>query len=75
MGKYETLRKQGLASARGRGHKMTLQGYGQWTCKDCGRSLVVTVSPLPNEANVMGAAVAVHCSNKLSLGEFFGLIN
>lgn len=66
MTKIEYLIKQAKKSAEFRGHKMkkfekSRKAYAFSECIVCGKTVVVTDKPLPNECCVMGEAVAVYC--------------
>ena len=69
--KAKGLMRSALASAKFRGHNMkkfvkTAREGGEYfsTCKNCGKGILIVVNPRPNEAKVMGGAVAVGCKEK-----------
>lgn len=68
MRKIERLRIEALESCNFRGHKMKpfSRKYRHWwdsECQDCGMSVLVNDAPLPNEIEIGGKAVAMHCTN------------
>lgn len=69
MRKIERLRKEALKSCKFRGHQMGLfnrthQHYRHSICKACGMEVQITDKPIPNEIEIGGEAVALHCRNK-----------
>jgi len=69
MRKIEALKKEAIESAKFRGHSLsrfrTIR-KGSWViseCWRCARQVSVKTNPLPNEAEIMGEAVAVGCIN------------
>lgn len=58
-------KKEALKSCRFRGHKMKrfldYKGFSVSSCRLCGREVTVIESPLPNEIDIGGEAVAVYC--------------
>lgn len=72
MTKLERLRKEALKSCQWRGHVMT-RFYGDKLsrfsdCKNCGRYVVITAHPLPNDIEIGGSAIALNCDNLFKKG-------
>jgi len=70
MTKEARLKREAREGATWRGHKMTpFQPYSPGKfysgCVRCGRSVSVTLRPLPNEIDIAGEAVAVGCLDEL----------
>jgi hypothetical protein len=69
MRQIEALKKEAIESAKFRGHTLSrfrTKRKGSWViseCRRCGRHVTVKTDPLPNEAEIMGEAVAVGCNN------------
>ena len=65
MTRLERLRREGKEAATWRGHKM-LSRFRRYAthlyavCL-CGRSVYIPYRPAPNEADLMGEALAVNC--------------
>lgn len=65
------LMREARAIASWRGHHLRSWTGLQWNrhntreayCKDCGRSVTVSLKPYPNEADIMEEAVAVNCNS------------
>lgn len=55
------LKKDALEAAAWRGHKMGKFTDGISECKLCGMIAVVRVDPAPNEVEISGGSVALHC--------------
>jgi len=69
MRKIERLRIEALASCNARGHIMSR--FESWDdgskvsqCRFCKCAVWIDPSPLPNETEIMGKAVAVDCEYK-----------
>ena len=67
MTKLEQLRKWALESCKFRGHNMTrFASLHSWAkvadCKTCGMSVYVNSKPAPNDIDISGEAVALHCT-------------
>ena len=66
--KDNRLRRQARATAAARGHDMApfrkLNGRRMWrcACRTCGAYVDVTTWPMPNEIEIGGTAVALHCA-------------
>jgi hypothetical protein len=71
MKKWDELKKSALESCNFRGHKMGIFGFtlkqrgmiGGSTCKKCGKMVFLNTNPLPNEIEISGEAVALHCKD------------
>ena len=68
MKTLERLRLSALESCKFRGHKMTrfksLHSHGKVAdCKICGDSVYINSNPAPNDIDIGGRAVAVHCQS------------
>ena len=68
MKKLERLRKEALESCVFRGHKMRSfsRKYRHWwnaTCKICGKEVYLNDEPAPNDIEISGEAVALHCTS------------
>jgi hypothetical protein len=69
MTRIERLRHEALESCRFRGHNMTRFNQADFYrdtiryahCKVCGMQVVINSRPAPNEINISGRAVALHC--------------
>lgn len=74
MRTFERLRKETLEGCRFRGHKMKLKwkrarlipfkwDLAEWECSnpDCSAYVQVNCNPAPNEIDIAGNAVALHC--------------
>ena len=65
MRKLERLKHEALESAQFRGHTMRrFSNFGHKAMTDCivcGAVVTVNARPLPNEIDIGGNAVAVHC--------------
>ncbi|KKN55877.1 hypothetical protein LCGC14_0577680 [marine sediment metagenome] len=66
MRTLERLRKEALETCRFRGHKMNQfnRKYRHWwssECKTCKKRVHLNDEPYPNEINISGEAVALHC--------------
>jgi len=69
MTKLERLIREAKESCKFRGHKMKpfSHKYKMWSsseCKICHMEVVVKVDPAPNDINIGGEAVALHCINE-----------
>ena len=67
MLKIERLRKEALESCKFRGHTMKSfsRRYRYWwnsECRVCGMYVDINDNPLPNEIDISGEAVALHCT-------------
>lgn len=70
MTRLEHLRREALKSTTFRGHRMRRFQYhrhagrtvGRSDCMLCGAGVVVNTKPLPNEIDIGGEAVALHCT-------------
>jgi len=69
MRKIERLKREALEACRFRGHTMHpfinfgVTAYSQ--CKICGRSVAVHPYPRPNDIEIGGEAVALHCREEV----------
>jgi len=66
MTKKQRLIKEAKESCKFRGHQMKpfSHKYAKWSsskCKICGMFCHVNADPLPNEIDISGEAVALHC--------------
>lgn len=67
MKAIERLRKEALKSCNFKGHTMTRfsRQYRHWwdaKCKICGMSTTIRDDTQPNEADISGEAIALHCT-------------
>jgi len=72
MRKIELLKQEALKSCAHRNHEMRRFQKHPWRknistseCRHCGMTVVVNSKPMPNEIDIMGEAVALHCDNPL----------
>jgi hypothetical protein len=68
MKKLERLRKEALKCCTFRGHQMKpsihLTKNSWWSeCKMCGKTVVVTDNPAPNDIELGGEALALGCKD------------
>lgn len=68
MKKLERLRKEALESCNFRGHTMRSfsRKYRHWwdsECKKCDRQVCIIDNPAPNQIEISGEAVALHCGD------------
>lgn len=68
MRTLERLRLEALESCEFRGHKMSrFVSLHSWAkvadCKVCGMSVYINATPAPNDINIGGEAVALHCKD------------
>jgi len=63
--KFSTLKKQAQSSTSFRGHKMKWsEKYPNYAeCRKCGAWVQVMENPPPNDINIGGPAVAIHCGD------------
>ena len=68
MLKLDRLRKEALESCKFRGHNMWKFDRYMFTwsskCRSCGMGVYITNRPAPNEIEICGEAVALHCTGK-----------
>jgi len=74
MTKMERLRKEALESCNSRGHTMkpfSRKYRNVWTseCKLCDKGVYVCGNPAPNEIDISGEAVALHCEDSSGTAE------
>lgn len=67
MATLRTLKREALEAARSHGHRMDRFTPTDWEnmvyseCHKCGKGVLVTDKPQPNQAEIMGRAVALGC--------------
>ena len=66
MTKRDRLRAEGIAAAKLRGHRLGRFVHDERgavaECRDCGFTVAVLPNPRPNEAELMGRALAEDCN-------------
>lgn len=61
MRKVDRLKQEARESCEFRGHKMKRFKDGFSECKVCKAWVYITLKPMPNDIDIGGPAVALHC--------------